>query len=979
MTAAAPWSVKGIDPKAREVAKELARRSGMTLGEWLNRIILEDEMPEEVTSEEHFTARPFRAAIEAPKSYMPSSPIIGRPDFGRNDELSRIAIALDRLTDRIEDSETRTGLAISGVEHSVRHAMARIETAEREHVAIAARVDTAAEQLAAEQARAAERLRLVEAEMIGPRSLEVMRALEDSVTRVAGEVFDVEARNRATVASLEDRLTVAEGAAAAARTTFASLEERLAAAEGQDTAAVIDEVVSGLAQRLADAEGRTGEALESLRNSLVQLDQRMYAADGSVRGDLDKRLEALADQLTRRVEDARTEIAERLASAGAGEIEARLGEMAHELAAAEQRSAHAIETMGREVLTMAETLNRRVQSAEQRSAQAIEQVGGEIARIAGAVENRLGRTDQLHAEALERLGEEIGKITERLTDRIIQSERRAAQAIDDVGEQVAKVTERIEQRHERAASDLAERIRQSEERTARLLEESHVRLSAPEPIIVAEPPSLAESESESEVEFQPLAASAPVFARAEPARDELPAAPAVFGAELFSRAEPVSQPALDPGNPSFNEEDFAHVDAFAPAGEFAPISETEDEDRLDLEAVPEAAHGAALDAAAQAAPSLSTREVIEQARATARAAAAAPRPKTLHAGDRRPRSLRCGGIFGALKPGRPTSTWQTALMVAGGAAFLSVGAAGVVLMEGPGANRQAHETQPFEAPRAAVALAPATSAPPASPIEAPVAPTAAPAATTPAQDAIATDFVKAAAAAERKQPGALARLKAIADGGHPPAQIFLARLYETGQAGVTLNLGEARRWTARAADAGDPTAMHNLALYYFRGEGGPQDTAAAAQWFKKAAQHGVVDSQYNLGLLYQSGSGVPRDLAQAYKWFTIAANSGDGEARASAMDLEAKLPAAQLATAESQAAAFEPAGGAPASQALAYGPSVVSAQKILGRLGYYKGRPDGSNSRDLKLAVTAYQRDQGLAATGSLDPTTVSRLSVFSR
>jgi localization factor PodJL len=948
MTVAAPWSVKGIDPKAREVAKELARRSGMTLGEWLNRVILEDEMPEEVTSEEHFTARPFRAAIEAPKSYMPSTPIIGRPDFGRTDDLSRIAVALDRLTDRIEASETRTGLAISGVEHSVRHAMARIETAEREHLAVATRFDAAAEQLAAEQARAAERLRLVEAEMTGPRSAEVMRALEDSVTRVAGELFDVEARNRATVANLE---------------------ERLARAEGQDVAAVIDEVVSGLAQRLAGAEARTGEALESLRHSLVQLDQRMYAADGSVRGDLDNRLEALADQLTRRVEDARSEIAERLAATGSGEIEARLGRMAEELAAAEQRSAHAIETMGREVLTMAETLNRRVQSAEQRSAHAIEQVGGEIARIAGAVETRLGRTDQLHAEALERLGAEIGKITERLTDRIIQSERRAAQAIDDVGEQVAKVTERIEQRHERAASDLAERIRQSEERTARLLEDSRVRLEAPQPPIAAEP-----AQPESEPEFEPLAAPAQVFARAEPAEDELPAAPAIFGAELFSRAEPVSQPALDPGNPSFNEEDFAHVDAFAPAGEFAPLSETEDEDRLDHEAAPEDAQ----EVAHEATPALSTREVIEQARATARAAAAAPRPKTLHAGDRRPRSLRGGGIFGALKPGRPASTWQTALMVAGGAAFLSVGAAGVVLMEGPGANRQTHDALPFEAPRAAVALAPTTSTPPATRIETPAV-LAAPVATTPAQDAVATDYVKVAAAVEQKQPGALARLKTIAEGGHPPAQMFLARLYETGQAGVVQNLAEARRWTQRAADAGDPTAMHNLALYDFRGEGGPQDTAAAAQWFKKAAQRGVVDSQYNLGLLYQSGSGVPRDLAQAYKWFTIAANSGDGEARASALELEAKLPAAQLAAAESQATAFEPAGAAPAAQAAAYGPSVVSAQKILGRLGYYKGRPDGSNSRDLKLAVTAYQRDQGLAATGSLDPATVSRLSVFSR
>ena len=37
--AAAPWSVKGIDPKAREIAKDLARRQGLTLGDWLNRMI----------------------------------------------------------------------------------------------------------------------------------------------------------------------------------------------------------------------------------------------------------------------------------------------------------------------------------------------------------------------------------------------------------------------------------------------------------------------------------------------------------------------------------------------------------------------------------------------------------------------------------------------------------------------------------------------------------------------------------------------------------------------------------------------------------------------------------------------------------------------------------------------------------------------------------------------------------------------------
>ena len=36
-----PWSVKGIEPETREAAKDAARRSGMTLGEWLNSKILD--------------------------------------------------------------------------------------------------------------------------------------------------------------------------------------------------------------------------------------------------------------------------------------------------------------------------------------------------------------------------------------------------------------------------------------------------------------------------------------------------------------------------------------------------------------------------------------------------------------------------------------------------------------------------------------------------------------------------------------------------------------------------------------------------------------------------------------------------------------------------------------------------------------------------------------------------------------------------
>jgi len=42
----APWHVKGIDPEARYTAREAARRSGVSVGQWLNSVILEQAADE---------------------------------------------------------------------------------------------------------------------------------------------------------------------------------------------------------------------------------------------------------------------------------------------------------------------------------------------------------------------------------------------------------------------------------------------------------------------------------------------------------------------------------------------------------------------------------------------------------------------------------------------------------------------------------------------------------------------------------------------------------------------------------------------------------------------------------------------------------------------------------------------------------------------------------------------------------------------
>jgi localization factor PodJL len=158
MTAASPWSVKGIDPKAREVAKDLARRSGMTLGEWLNRMIIEGDGPnadQRVDTE----SAPNRAYLEIVKDDAPPRIEIAEHPA---DEVGRVAIALDRLTQRIEAAEGRNAAAISGIDHSVRDALSRLGQSEREQIAVAARFEGAVNELKTEQARAVERTRRIE-------------------------------------------------------------------------------------------------------------------------------------------------------------------------------------------------------------------------------------------------------------------------------------------------------------------------------------------------------------------------------------------------------------------------------------------------------------------------------------------------------------------------------------------------------------------------------------------------------------------------------------------------------------------------------------------------------------------------------------------------------------------------------------------------------------------------------------------------
>lgn len=1050
----APWSVKGIDPKAREVAKDMARRSGMTLGEWLNTVITrgDDETGE--------------AEAPAPRPEPIEESRFSRPSSAVGAELTRVTGALDRLAQRIEAAEHRSSLAISGVDQSVQGVLARledaertqsaathrIETVERDQVAVAARLDAALMALRDEHEESFARLRKMEAEGAGPRSAEALKALETALGKVASQLYDGESRTKAVLGEIGrefdnlsrdlDVLSSRPDAEAVVERALADINHRLERAQSETSAAirkletrpdaesVVQSLLAGVISRLERAEGQTAAAIQRLEASFAGLDERLQSAERRPVYDPaagEARLEQLAADLSARFEASRAEMAARLDEAAKGRL-AHMDEVVRDLTghveAAERRSAQAIEKMGQEVLRIADSLGKRMIGLETRTAEAVEQVGADVARVAHTVESRTRESDRAHAEALEKLGGDIARISERLSERIAHSEKRNAQAIDDIGEQVVRATDRLNQRYETSANELAERIRQSDERAVRFLEEAREkieeRLTETQKRIVEQVTPLTRSVVDVSTRLEQVEATAsymPPFGQATPAAPpsielddpflapgptpvvasvpraepvpQMPVDDPLSDRELFADRQPA--PTLAPARvaPSAAAEpDFLEVDEDDPFAPFEPAAASP-------RSIPEpgGASGAFEADASPFEPSVfdstqappmtpyeplapsapgSTRDLLDRARAAARAQTEAAPPAV----------AAKSGLFGRIKlpkpkgRGRHDSTVRTALIVSATAAALAATTAGSIIyfQEGPEADRQAEgdPADPVLYGEAARANGPVRAA--SLMVEPTPAAVVAPNAADSERAAAAyADAVRALTGGD--QAAGVSGLKSSANLGSAAAQLHLARLYETGDAGLPVDVAESRRWTERAAAQGDRRAMHNLGLLYFEGKGGRKDLALAKEWFRRAADLGLSDSQYNLGLVYENGYGVTKNVAEAYKWYVIAARNGDDGGRSSAERLQRQVSPEAQAAAERAALAFR-AGGP--GQTVVAGPvsaDAAAAQRALSRLGYYRGPTDGRASPALSAAAQAWQRDQGLAADGVIDDELIAGLA----
>jgi len=1034
MTSGPPWSVKGIDPRARAAAKSAARKHGLTLGEWLNRVILDDGAPS-----------PGRDWDDRLSDYPGFD--AGRDDA--DDGASGLHGVVRRLTDRLESAEQRSTLALTGVDQSVLALSRRLDQLED---SLGEDEDGTLEAIARTRAQQEELLeRIRRLEKAGPGTggdPAALKALEDAVGKLAGRLFETERDVRTELDNLahrdERRRDAGERSAKALAARLDETEKRLKdeslslrelvetrTKASHDRLNSMDEAARRLQSRIAAAENATHQAAEALTRSQEKLDERLRgleASQGANFGadEMNRRFEALGRELGAIIRETREDCARQIAALPRGGGDAAGFERALEaaemrLGKAETRQADALARIGQDVSRLARAVDRRIEEAERR----LEQRFGETERARREREDRAGmeaRLDRLRADnsaAVRRIGEEVARLGETLADRVHQAEQRSAQAVETAGERMAQIVEKIETARPRSGeADLETRIRASEERTAKRIDQAmegvHARLdqARSETADALSPVQRAMSALADRLEA--IEGRGAGNSRKETPRETAPESSA-----------PLPQP------PGLDDE-WSRQDAGGDPGM------AEDAFVVDAEAPLQRAQAAAAGKSAQT-------RVRPQAETAKPEPAPPPRPA-------RPGATADAGFLAAARKTVRTNAGSGAqwdqdgessgrrrgLLIgsAGVLGFVAVAAAaGMLAMEaisgpgeparqaadstealsalfaGPGAaSRSAEREEPSgPAPEIAVEAAPAEAAPqtdsetvtaePEEPAAAAPEPREAPARQPdPEPEPMTLESAAAAGDPVARYQLALRRLEAggtrdaealmrrAAEQGVPDAQRRYALMVQSGTSSAPANEAEAREWMVRAAENGNVQAMYDAGSMFINADDGDVSQGEAARWFEQAALHGYRDSQFNIALLFQEGFGVPQSPADAYAWFLIAASGGDSEAASRAAALRRDLSPEQRAEAEAAARNFTPrtpdpeAQGDYPPQAWQTGGSVSASEEVrhiqalLADLGYDPGPADGVMGARTRQAVNTFLRDQGEAPGAPLDARLISRL-----
>ncbi len=1019
-----PWSVKGIEPEAREAAKQAARRAGVTLGAWLNQVIMEsgtDDINAAIQNYGNLDAASSQPQPPAGAPYMQPSmqpAAYGGPPPQPQVDLSPVTEAVRDLVRRIDSNERL-------LETSLDSLASRIDSSEQLIASggVVGAADSGMErkvQQLTDRLEAAEKARLPFAKNTGDRL--AFQTLEKTMNAVVDHLETVDSQSEQKFAEMRHLLS--------------ELADRV---DNSEEANKLDQE-----RAKTDALGNT---LQNLSERMAETEQALHAANAS------------AEQGRRQaVEEAVQIVSNKLDSdnqrAQMAELQSSIEKMNGRIDQSEAQSAHAIKTLEGSLTAFVDRLEQTQVRADDIVPQVMEQLDGRLEQV-------VSRVTDSETRALE-TASSVEQALSSLAQTMNVTEQRNAATRETVQSMVAQVNERIESIESGAGLPLSPTIAVG----AGLAGMPAPPLSsAPMP-----PPGFAAERAPDHLLKSPVTipSSGPPLPSMPPVADE-PPAPAAPMAD----APPPPSPSLDMPAPPLSD-----VPPPPGIGPIAPPA-TADAPPAPGDLPPPPPMEPPI--AAPAEPPVmnekkAARDFIAAARRAAQSAHQTGDTASLGFGEQSDRyaafedqeegrgkrlAIIVGGAVVALivvltlvnwlvSPSTPEAPGEDIDVIldepAPGGNDLEDLAAAVPdtiaplddLTVIPEAIPEDAGTADAAAAPASTPSSPATSERPApAPLPEPRTPaSAAPRAivpnsadmppveaapTTPVTQAPngTRNALRNAAAAGNPAAQYEVGLRYARGGGVPQdygqaaywfelagkqnlaiAQYRLATLFEKGR-GVPQDMEKARSWYESAAQAGNVKAMHNLAVIYAEGKGVPQDFAKAGQWFLAAADHGLADSQYNVAVLFERGLGVSEDLPEAFKWFSVAAANGDEGAAARRDAIAEQMDANTLVDAKLAAQTWSPKRGDPiangnltslgnwsnasltstdgASSAPQASAEIAKAQRLLRDLGYQPGPADGLMGPRTRDAISDFQRTAGLTVTGAVDTKLLSTLEAYVR
>jgi localization factor PodJL len=314
-----PWSVKGIDGKAREVAKDAARAEGLTLGEWLNQKILESAQ-EDAELKARATRRKASSSTTSRKPAHVKTAAPVAPPALADQSASVIAGKLDELFDRIaglQQPESAPALPVQRASAeagasslAMERLLDRIVSSEKHTHESIVHLGDKVERIGVKVEELSERPPEIKA-----RDLPGFTALEGAVRNIVDHIEKSEAQSRETMTSLQRRMAEISGkvetplaaAAAVAPQMVKDLESRMS-----QLAAQVEKVSSGSGdqqlKQIFEARIRElAERIDTVRHSAEAISQKAQATASQAAEEHARAIEA---RLATLVEQAESKLAE---------------------------------------------------------------------------------------------------------------------------------------------------------------------------------------------------------------------------------------------------------------------------------------------------------------------------------------------------------------------------------------------------------------------------------------------------------------------------------------------------------------------------------------------------------------------------------------------------------------------------------------------------------------------------------------------